>query len=169
MIGANKLALGVDIGGVITDMPKGVHLSYFSDAHLKIETKPGAFEALRRLVDEKYGDNVFVISKCSDIIQEKTEEWLRHHGFCEKTGIKWENIIFCYHNSHKADLCKSRNITTAFVDNRWEVIKYLRASIKSLHLFMPDEEEMLKYGGFEKSNNIEIRGSWAEVLKAELS
>jgi hypothetical protein len=162
-------AIGIDIGGVITHIPDNFKFADLAkDSHLKITTKPGAFEALRRLVTEKYHDNVYVISKCNDLIEDRTKDWLNYHHFCDATGIKPDHIIFCRNNPDKAEICRGKGIQTAFIDNRMGILKHFQ-EVRRLYLFCPDNDEVLQHGGYDPYSNIKLVNSWAELLAIELA
>ena len=63
--------IGIDIGRVIisgdTDKPD----QFFSNDYLEVCEVPGAFESIKKIV-QKYGAaNVFLVSKCGEIVQKK--------------------------------------------------------------------------------------------------
>ena len=60
-------ALGIDVGGVIISRTKGrADTSFFGDNYLQTSAVIGVFEALRRLVDERFGAQVWIVSECSE-------------------------------------------------------------------------------------------------------
>ncbi|MGD1003545.1 MAG: hypothetical protein ABR884_03165 [Minisyncoccia bacterium] len=73
--------LGVDVGGVIIDSVKndGTDTSFLTDHYLSTTAVDGAFDALRLLVDERFGEDVFIVSKCGPLVEKKTREWFVHH------------------------------------------------------------------------------------------
>ena len=137
--------LGVDIGGVIIDGAKndGSDTSFFSDNYLKTTPTEGVFDALSQLVTNRFGERVYLVSKCGPRFQEKTFHWLNHHGFYELTGIKRENVRFCRKRHEKAPICEELGITH-FIDDRLEVLGYLTA-VKYLYLFRPRQSEVEKF------------------------
>lgn len=87
--------IGLDIVGVITK-------SAASDADVLSEwgvdhEAPGAFDALRRLVDLFGQDNVFIVGRArhGSLLHRKTEHWLHETcSFCKRTGVLRNNIVF---------------------------------------------------------------------------
>jgi hypothetical protein len=119
-------ALGVDIGGVIIARMHAGDTSFHSDNSMQTPAIAGAFEALRRLVDERFGERVFLVSKCGPAIQAETLRWLDHSRFYESTGVQRAHVRFCRERHQKAGICSELSITH-FVDDRLEVLGYLEA------------------------------------------
>lgn len=161
--------LGVDIGGVITDrVNDGTDTSFLSDNYLKTTAVPGTFEALRRLVDERFGaDRIYLVSKCGKRVQEKSLHWLAHHRFYEQTGILPKHVFFCRERHEKAGICRQLGITH-FVDDRLEVLGYLAdVGVEHLFLFKPSQNEMERYVRY--SNRVRRVNGWEDVLHQLLS
>jgi hypothetical protein len=136
-----KEALGIDIGGVITDrVSDNLSLSRFKEDYLKAECITGSFEAIGRLVAERFGGNVYLVSKAGHETRKRTSEWLAHHRFYEITGVKKENVRFCFLHPDKAPICKQLGITH-FIDDRLQVLSYL-GSVPHRYLFNPKDEEV---------------------------
>ena len=79
-----KKVLGVDVGGVIIASRQGDRDTFFNGNHLEAAASPYVFEGLRKLVDEVFGEQVYIVSKCKPKVQQKTREWLEHHNFYER-------------------------------------------------------------------------------------
>ena len=120
----------------------------------------GAFEAVRRLVAERFGERVFLISKCHKPAQHKTLHWLEHHRFYDRTGVHREHVYFCLERSEKADICKELGITH-FVDDRMDVLKNLPVTM-GLYWFRPHFREVRRYAQF--LHRVRRVNSWLEVL-----
>jgi len=154
-----KEALGIDIGGVIISGTREDSLT--SGDYLQNTEIPDAVDAIGRLVHERFGEKVFLISKRGPRVQAKTNRWLKQHHFFEKTGIKPRHIHFCLERADKADLCAQLGITH-FIDNRIDVLTYLR-DVPYLFLFSRDasvstlQEERWR-------NRIRKVSSWEEIL-----
>jgi hypothetical protein len=119
-------ALGVDVGGVL--IPRvGVEAdtTFKSENYLETPEIPDAFDVLRRLVDERFGRRVFIVSKCGPRVQTKTLRWLKHHRFFERTGVKLKHVHFCLARSDKAPICRKLGITH-FIDDRLDVLLSLQ-------------------------------------------
>jgi len=153
--------LGVDIGGVIIDRSNdNTDTSFFSDNYLSIPPVTGAFEALRRLSNERFGARIYLVSKCGPRIQAKTLAWLKHRNFYNKTGIAPENVLFCRERHEKAIICRKTHITH-FIDDRLEVLGYLR-TVKNLYVFRPNPDEVKHFAKF--LDRVHIVNTWEEVL-----
>lgn len=123
-------ALGVDIGGVIMAKPED------RQEFAMIPPFTGAFDVLRRL-KQRFGDQIFIVSKCGPSVQAKTIRWLKHHHFFELTAIKQNRVYFCLEREDKAGVCARLRITH-FIDDRLDVLLKLR-SVEHLYLFQPQE------------------------------
>ncbi len=158
--------LGVDIGGVIIDrINDGTDTSFFSDNYLRTSAVTGAFGTLRRLVTQRFGDKVFLVSKCGPKVEKKTLHWLAHHRFFEATGIPQENVRFCRERHEKAPICAELGITH-FVDDRLEVLSHLQM-VETRYLFQPRPEEVKRFGRF-LPDVVRVE-SWEELLRRELA
>lgn len=152
--------LGVDIGGVIISRTKGKE-----DTELSYDSLPGAFEALRQLVGQRFGDKVCIISKAKQSTQDRMLTWLASRNFYEIAGVKPENVNFCRKRNEKADICQKLGVTH-FIDDRLEVLGYISAvGVERLYLFQGHRKEI--------QQNLSILllvkrvESWEEIL-AEL-
>ncbi|MBI3632415.1 MAG: hypothetical protein HY225_03125 [Candidatus Vogelbacteria bacterium] len=162
----DRRILGVDIGGVIIDrVNDGTDTSFFSDNYLKTTAVTGAFDALRQLVEKRFGSNVFLVSKCGRKVQEKTLRWLDHHRFYELTGIRRDHLYFCRERWQKAGICEKLGITN-FVDDRLEVLGSL-IKVDTLYLFQPRPDEMRRFAHY--FGRVKKVDSWQEILAAELA
>ena len=118
--------LGIDIGGVIiARVGRDSDTSFFSEKYLDTPAMPGAFEVIRRLVDERFGSRVFLVSKCGPKTRAKTLRWLKHHRFFERTGVKPKHLRFCVERIEKGPICRKLGITH-FVDDHLDVLLNLK-------------------------------------------
>lgn len=153
--------LGVDIGGVIIDrINDGTDTSFFGSGYLRTTAVPGAFDALRQLVAERFGDEVYLVSKCGTNIRKKTEQWLAHHRFFERTGILQNHAEFCPTRPGKAAICTRLKITH-FIDDRLEVLGYL-PMVGERYLFRPNPDEVRKFS--QHLAGVRRVDAWSEVL-----
>lgn len=138
--------LGIDVGGVIIDrVNDGTDTSFFSDNYLKTTAVPRAIETITRLSREKFGaGNVFLVSKCGEVIEVKTRKWLARRDFHRVTGIPIEQVNFCREWSDKAPICKTLGITH-FVDDKLQVLGHMEGIVETRFLFNPDEHEVTRY------------------------
>ena len=157
-------ALGIDIGNVIinhrlTDKDdKTLHEERYST----IPAAEGVFDAVKKLNDEKFHGNIFLISKCTLWAQEKILAWLKDNDFYTKTDVKPENVFFCRERHEKDKICKDNNITY-FIDDRLEVLSHMVETAPNLFLYQPDQAEIDEYRQFlPKVTRVE---SWAEVVE----
>jgi len=147
----------VDFGGVIIEWTKEE-----KDVTLSRSNVPDAFESLRQLVDGRFGDNVFVVSKTERETQDKIIAWLLHQNFYKITGVKLENIYFCQKREEKAGICKKLGITH-FIDDRLENLGYLsNVGVKNLYLFQGRQNEIQKNIHFIPM--VKLVNSWQEIL-----
>jgi hypothetical protein len=159
-------ALGVDIGGVVIDrVNDGTDTSFFGDNHLATTAVPGAFEALTRLVAEKFGDRVHLVSKCGRSVQAKSLEWLAHHDFYARAGVDPGHVRFCRRRPGKAAIAAELGLTH-FIDDRLEVLGYLE-TVDHLYLFRPQAEEVRR--NRRHLHRVRVVHAWDEVVQAILS
>jgi hypothetical protein len=154
-------ALGVDIGGVITDRVNDhTDTSFFGEDFLRTTAVPGAFAALATLVDEVFGDAVFVVSKCGPRVQQKSLAWLAHHRFYERTGVRADHVRFCRRRADKAAIAAELDLTH-FVDDRLDVLEPMVGAVGHLYLFQPAERDRRRS---ERGGEIRVVDSWPEVV-----
>ncbi len=145
-----KRIIGVDVGGVITDILKndGTDTSFLSDNYLQTTAVPDSFESLKKLnSDLSYFPRlVRIVSKAEPKTEQKTRDWFNHHGFYDITGISPENVYFCRERKDKAPICERLKITH-FVDDNVEVMSHLRNIVPNKYLFnfQGSESELKKY------------------------
>jgi len=140
-------ALGVDFGGVIVQRSdENADTSFFTDNYLETPAVAGVFEALGRLVRERFGDEVFVVSKCGFLTRQKMLRWFEYHDFYKRTGIKPSHVETCRTRAEKADICKKLGVTH-FVDDRLEVLGHMN-TVRHRYLLNWDEKEVEKFHEF---------------------
>lgn len=155
--------LGVDIGGVLIDrINDDTDTSFYSDNYLQTTAVPGAFDALRRMSDSRFGSHIHLVSKCGPRVEQKSREWLDHHDFFRKTTVDPANIHFCRHRQDKAPICETLSLTH-FIDDRLEVLGYLK-SVPNLYLFHPTAGEVEKHA--QHLDSVHRVESWDDVLAA---
>jgi len=158
----NEQALGIDIGNVIIDhrlVDKNDN-DLYENRYSTIPAMEGVFDSIKKLNDEKFHGNIFLISKCTEWAQAKILEWLKDNDFYEKTGVKLENVLFCQERSEKDKICRDNNIAY-FIDDRLEVLSYMIENVPHLYLFQPKQAEVDEFKQFlPKVTRVE---SWPEV------
>lgn len=152
-----KEVLGIDIGGVITAGGNEM----FTENFLAVQAMPDCFEAIKRIVAQRFGERVYLVSKCGSRMQQKSMEWLRHHKFFDLTGVKSDHVEFCKDRSGKAPICARLGITH-FVDDRLEVLSHL-TSVSNLYLFQPKPSEVQRFA--HHLLRVKQMNSWQEILK----
>jgi hypothetical protein len=156
--------LGVDIGGVIIGRKdNGTDTSLSSTYGLHTTAIPGAFDALRALVEQKFGNEVYLVSRCAAEIEKEILHWLEHHGFFDRTGVLRDHVRFCRERHEKAGICEQLGITH-FVDDRLEVLSHLK-TVPTRYLFRPNDTEVFPYTSF-RTQVLQVN-SWQEILDNE--
>lgn len=142
-------ALGIDIGNVIINhrLTDKNDTTLHEERYSTIPAAEGAFEVIKKLNDEEFHGNIFLISKCTPWAQEKILLWLIDNDFYAKTNVNPENVFFCRERSEKDQICKENNIGY-FIDDRLEVLSHMVETVPSLFLYQPDQEEVNEYVQF---------------------
>lgn len=141
-------------GGVIVDLGNVIIAHRLSNItpenfdtidYNSIPEVPGCFDSLKRL-NEKFGGNVTVVYKATDIATEKILGWLAHHQFTERTGISMERVKRTNggrdKTSHIDQSTSTHHGTTVMVDDRLEVLSHFVGKVPYLFLFQPQESEI---------------------------
>jgi hypothetical protein len=116
--------LGLDFGDTIVtaNNQAGKALKMSEDPkYLNRQEMPDAITSIARLVSIFTPQDVFIVSRCSLIGEQKIMAWLYYHNFWEQTGVLRENIRFCRERHEKGPICQKLGITH-FVDDRLEVL-----------------------------------------------
>jgi hypothetical protein len=131
--------VGVDVGRVLisaADEDGASDTSFLSGsdaAALETPATPGGFEAVAELV-RATGGRVWLVSKCGARVEALTRRWLEHHGFHERTGVPREHLRFCRARREKREHALALGLTH-FVDDRLDVLGFLRGVVPHLYLF----------------------------------
>ncbi len=153
--------LGIDVGGVIIDRANdNTDTSFFSDNYLATTAVPGTFDAIKRLVEERFGERVHIVSKCGPNTARKPREWLAHHEIYRKTGLQPENVQFCRRRWEKGPICADLGVTH-FIDDRMSVLLHLD-TVPHRYFFQPSPEEMALYN--RDATQAHVVESWEDVL-----
>ncbi len=160
----NEQALGIDIGNVIINhrlVDKNDSVLY-EERYSTIPASEGMYDSIKKLNNEIFHGNIFLISKCTEWAQTKILEWLKDNDFYEKTGVKPENVLFCQERHEKDKICRDNNIDY-FVDDRLEVLSYMIENVPHLYLFRAEQAEVDEFKQFlPKVTRVE---SWVEVVE----
>ncbi len=155
-----KKLLGVDVGGVIIDRQNDqTDTSFFGPNFLATTAVPGVFECLQQL--HRNGYHIHVVSKCGPTTQQRTLQWLDHHRFFERTGVKRQDVHFCLTRAEKAPICTAQKITH-FVDDRLDVLDYLQ-DVDQLLLFQPNLKDERRWRSSPQRSKLVTH--WPEVVR----
>lgn len=165
----NKGALGVDIGNVIINhrpIANSNDETWWNEKYSTIPAADDVWACLEKLKEEKFGDNIFLISKIKEGQELRTLKWLADNNFFERTGIKKENVFFCHKRAEKEAICRAHNVQY-FIDDRLEVLSHMIGGVANLYLFQPDPKEVEEFKQFlPKVTRAE---SWKEVTEKILN
>ena len=133
--------LGIDIGRVIINGPAhpgGGDTAFFTgDEATMLATPevPGSVETIARLVP-RFAGRVWLVSKCGERVQKRTERWLVAHDFFARTGVDPAHVRFCRARPDKRVHCTELGLTH-FVDDHPGVHEALRGAVAYQYLFGP--------------------------------
>ncbi len=137
--------LGVDLGRTIVDPNKNPY--------------PDCFRLLKRLVNERFGENVYIVSKVNAEQKVRAIAWLLRHDFYAETDISPNHVEFCAERHEKAPICRRHGVTH-MIDDRPEVMSHL-SFVPHRLLFQPIMEDVLL---FKKDlTGVHILQSWQEI------
>ena len=141
----NSMRLGIDIGRVIMAPVVGgksdtTFLSGGLEQAMNTPPSPGAIEHVKQLV-AIFGGRVWLVSKAGPTVQRKTWLWFEHHDFYRRTGIVPAHVRFCFKREDKALHCEELKITH-FIDDRLDVLDYIKARVRYRYLFGEQPEEL---------------------------
>lgn len=154
--------IGIDIGGVI--MQRGSDAddtSFFSGNYLRTPAFDSAFEVIRALVDE--GHQIWLVSKCGEKVQAKTEEWLTYHNFYKFTGVDLSQVVFTRERKDKLVIAQDLGLTH-FIDDRLEILQYMVGTVPHLYLFNPDTDEIAEHA--EALVHVRRIANWPDIQRA---
>lgn len=159
--------LGVDIGGVIIDrvseddqIETPGHYSYAGAAAVE-----GAFEAIARLVQQRFRERVWLVSRCDEPIELVLMRWLEAHDFSGSTGIPSNQVLFCRQRHEKATICRQLRVTH-FIDDRLEVLSHLVGTVPYLYLFRSRASDVDRFRRFLP--HVRPISRWSELVDALL-
>lgn len=159
-------ALGIDIGGVIVvRVNDGSDTSFYGPRFLENPPIEGAFEGIRRLGQERFGDRVYLVSRCKDETRRRTIAWLDHYGFWEATGITRDRLHFC-EERHEKDLVCARLGIDHFIDDHMDVLRHLD-SVPNRFLFKPAPEDLVEFAGLMET--VTIAQDWPSLVDTILA
>jgi len=143
--------IGIDLGWTI----KGVRAD--NDTH---KTAPNSFRIIRALVNR--GDTVFIISKVTSEQKVRAERWLDNEDFFNQTGVKPDNVYFCFERRDKCLFVKALDINI-MIDDRAEVM----ANINPLVVKFLINPEPIDYDlHIKQLINCKVVADWLEIERA---
>ncbi|PIR40018.1 MAG: hypothetical protein COV33_02000 [Candidatus Zambryskibacteria bacterium CG10_big_fil_rev_8_21_14_0_10_34_34] len=156
--------LGVDLGNVIIDhVGFGTTPEFFQTGDYNIiPPVEGVFAALRRLNQERFNGNIFVVYNASDVADRKIVTWLLTRNFFDHTGISPDRVRRTQNGRNKLSVCGLYQ-ATHFVDDRLEVLSHLINNVENLYLFRPQQNEVEQYQKF--LNQVRLVNGWDEVVR----
>lgn len=140
--------IGIDLGNTIVGNGQLNNKTYVD---------PDCFNVLKLII--KNFDNVYIISRVNSEQRDHSLKWLAESDFFNKTGIKRENLYYCWERRDKAIFAKALNCSI-FIDDQPEVIYNLDKNIYKL-LINPTEIELNKYK--DKLFNYDIVNNWIHI------
>jgi hypothetical protein len=153
-------ALGVDIGGVIIDRVSEDDQSYAGATAVE-----GAFEAIARLVQRRFREHVWLVSRCEESREPVLVAWLEQHDFFGSTGVSRHHVRFCRQRHDKATICRQLGVTH-FIDDRLEVLSHLVGIVPHLYLLQS------RAGGMDQFRqslpHVRLVRGWIEIVDAVL-
>lgn len=155
--------IGLDVGGVIIDAAAndGTDTDLRGDNFMKATPVAGAYDSVRQLVEHYGADNIFIISKCGVVMEDRTRRWFVGNNFYTYTGFNPTNLYFCRTRAEKAPIAKRLGLMD-FIDDRQDVLEYMEGIVTRQYLFGPQSREVLKTG------SLIIVGDWPETIAAIL-
>lgn len=152
--------VGIDIGRVIVgDDPLDHTRSLLSKNYLEAPEVTSAISAIGELCMSPNWEQIHLISRCSELVQGRTEQWLKHHRFFELTGLPPENVHFCRTSEDKAVLAR-RFYLSHFVDDQIKNLEVLPAITTNRILFNPTKQPTQK-----QQENVRIAKDWNDAVK----
>jgi hypothetical protein len=124
--------LGIDVGGVIIDLVREERGQDARATYAAARPVTGAFEAIGQLVQRRFGERAWLVSRCDEIDERLIVEWLTRQDFFTRTGIAAERVHFCRERHDKLGICR-RLAITHFVDDRLEVLGHLVGVVPHLY------------------------------------
>jgi hypothetical protein len=136
---SSRAGLGIDIGRVIMcptrddGRPDTSFLGASDEDALAIPPAPAMFDVVPALV-RLFDGRAWLVSKAGARIEALTRRWLDHHRFFERTAMDASHVRFCRRRDEKRAHADALGLTH-FIDDRSDVLKYLRGAVPCLALF----------------------------------
>lgn len=155
--------IGIDIGGVIIDRARndGSDTSLFGPNYLNAHAVKDALSAIAEINEHLFPNESYIISKCGANIERKSREWLSAQGFYGTTGMSEDKVHFCRMRADKAPIAQKLGLTH-FIDDKYEVLGYMKDVVANRILFNPDKQEIIDTGPL--AGAVIPVFSWQDVL-----
>lgn len=140
-----KLKIGVDLGGT----------ALWKDGE-KINPFPDCIETLAKF---SKNHEIFIVSRVNSNQREKSLKWLEEFNFFEKTGIKKDNLYYCFDRRDKAIFAKALELNL-FIDDRPNCLSPMPDSVGKI-LFRPSQHDLETFS--DSINKMMILTNWREV------
>lgn len=132
--------VGIDIGRVIVgEDPDDYTKSLLSKNYLEAPEVKGAITAIGELCMSPFWSQVHLISKCSELVEKRTMEWLYKKRFFERTTLPVQNVHFCRTHEEKA-IWANRYHLSHFVDDQSKNLHLLPEITVNRILFAPTKK-----------------------------
>ena len=154
------MRIGIDIGGVIIDRVKNGHYdtSFKVADYTATPAVEDSFSVIKEITELYRPENVFLVSVCDENTEQKTNEWLIGNQFYALTNLLPANVYNCRKRAHKAVIASKLELTH-FIDDRLDVLEYMRTTVPNLYLFNPPANKQ-----DNKTPGIIVVASWKEML-----
>ncbi|MEI6238273.1 MAG: hypothetical protein WCP15_01915 [bacterium] len=163
------------LGGAIVDLGNVIIAHWMSNItpenfdtidYNSIPEVPGVFDSLKKL-NEKFGGNVTVVYKATDIATEKILSWLSYHRFTERTDIPFDRVCRTVNGRdktpHSNQSSSTHHGTTVVVDDRLEVLSFFVGKVPNLFLFHPQQSEVKNFEGTGALTHVHVVETWMEI------
>lgn len=140
--------IGYDLGRTIKGPTKNDYNKAF----------PDALEVIAKL--SKRYSNSYIISRVNSEQRERAIKWLIDEDFYNKTGIKQENVYFCFDRRDKHLFVKALDINV-FIDDRYDVLEPMGDKVTKL-LFNPNEIDLNKFYNTKLENFLLVM-NWKQI------
>ncbi|MBI4132981.1 hypothetical protein HY478_00030 [Candidatus Uhrbacteria bacterium] len=159
--------IGLDVGRVILNGSDADLLRDFDhgrprDRFAAIHAVPRSFHSIRRLVEEIFGTEVWLVSRCGEQVELKVRAWLEYRRFFDETGIDPGHLKFCRQDEEKARIAAHLRLTH-FVDDRMSVLGPMRGIVPHRILFRPEEQDR-RQADHGSDPSLAIARTWREVM-----
>lgn len=126
------MRIGIDIGNVL--IGGGGEDTFFSDAFLETPEVPGAYKSFARL---SKAHELHIISKCGQIVEDKSMDWLDSEGFFYR--ILPHRVNFVRKRHLKAPMAQALQLDI-FIDDREDVLSHMEGIVAHRILFTSWEQ-----------------------------